>query len=354
VLLFVAFLRSSLESHAHWSALVLELCNQLDKYVTSWELLAVAADDAHQLLAAINQVQQLLDAALASFAGLSLSGGCGSSGSSASALASERAHALAALDFAVQTMDFLHLAHRNLISELGSTQPIMRLVASLGAVRTKLMHVRSKLPAPAPGIIAGATGAAAASGKLVGGKLVVPAAAGASSVGSSSASSPSSASVSSFSPLVANLSPTVALVVGLTCLNVLLLLCSPPLSTPALNVLLPLGLVMLLCGLMLLVWGAQFPFQASSHGGAGGGVAVHARFPHNVLAAAGISMLVSLEPLYYLRARLAEKEVETQQRVQQADEEEQQQQAHHEQAHPQQQQPRLAAAMTGAHDEEDD
>jgi hypothetical protein len=159
--------------------------------------------------------------------------------------------------------------------------------------------------------------------------------------------------VSSFSPLVANVSPTVALVVGLTCLNVLLLLCSPPLSTPALNVLLPLGLVMLLCGLMLLVWGAQFPFQPSIHG-AGVGVAVHARFPHNVLAAAGISMLVSLEPLYYLRARLAEKEVETQQRVQHADEEEQQQQTHHEQAHTQQQQPRLAAVMTGAHDDEDD
>jgi len=313
VLLFVYLLRAAFETHAMWAGLVLELSNQLDKYLTSWELLAV--DDAHQLLAAINQVQQLLDAALASFAGLSGTGG-----------ARERAHALAALDFAVQTMDFLHLAHRNLISELGSTQPIMRLVASLGTVRTKLMHVRSKLPAPT----AGSTGAGVP--KLVDGKLVGP-------VASPPAGSPS------------NLSPLVSLLVGLAGLNILLLLSSPPLSSSVLNVLLPLGLVLLLCALLLFVWAAQYPFQGAVSAVSVGGAPLAVPFPCSVLSMAGISLLVSLEPLHYLRARLGEKEAETQQRVEQADREHPQQQAH------QHQQQRLAAGSPvtpGSQDDEFD
>ena len=228
------------------------------QYVTVWELLAV--DDPAQLLAAINQIQQLLDAALASFCGLSSS--CGPL---------SRAHALSALDHAVQTMDFLHLAHRNLISELGSTQPIMRLVASLGTVRNKVMQIRSKMPE-------------------------APRHPGQSEM---------------------DTRPLTLLLVCLTSLNVLLLLLAPPLSTALLNTLMPLGLLVALSGLVMVVWLAQYPFAASPVVAAPGAAAVP--FPASVISAAfGSALLVSLEPLHYLRTRLGEREAETKQRMEDA------------------------------------
>lgn len=237
------------------------------QYVTVWELLAV--DDPAQLLAAINQIQQLLDAALASFCGLSSSCGLLS-----------RAHALSALDHAVQTMDFLHLAHRNLISELGSTQPIMRLVASLGTVRNKIMQIRSKMP-EAPG--QGQPGGHAQSEMEV--------------------------------------RPLTLMLLVLSGLNLLLLLLAPPLSTAVLNMLLPLGLMLALSVLVMVVWSAQYPFAASPVVAAAPGLAAaqSSSFPATLISAAlGSALLVSLEPLHYLRTRLGEREAETKQRMEDA------------------------------------
>ena len=165
-------------------------------------------DDPAQLLAAIHQIQHLLEASLVSFTGLSG--------------ARDRTQSVAALEHAVQTMDFLHLAHRNLISELGSTQPIMRLVGSLDIARNKLMQVRSK-------VTAGTT-------------LTV-------------SSEPPTASGAT--------SPTTLIIGSVFAIVACILLFAPPLSLGVLNLAVPLGLLCVLSVLSLFVWSAQYPFSAS-------------------------------------------------------------------------------------------
>jgi hypothetical protein len=184
-------------------------------------------------------------------------------------------------------MDFLHLAHRNLISELGSTQPIMRLVASLGTVRNKIMQVRSKMPASSS-----AASYSAGGGGEKGRKAAMAAAASATDG-------------------VASASPLTLLLLSVTGLNVFLLLLSPPLSSTLLNSVLPLGMILVLCLLLLVVWSAQYPFAPSSAASLS-----NLPFPSSVWSGAmGGALLVSLEPLHYLRARLGEKEAETKQRM---------------------------------------
>lgn len=264
---FVWLFRCAYEELNVWSALVLEISNQLDKYVISWELLAVA--DPAQLLAAIGQTSHLLDAIVASFAGLS--------GTRDAAIT---ASAKAAISHAEHILDFLHLAHRNLIAELGSTQPIMRLVASLGSVRTKVMQVRARVRGGGNRNRTDAT-------------LTGPA--------------PTAANRKHQQPHAEDTAstPLSALALLLLCvqaLNVAVLLFSPPLSNTLLNVLLPLGLLYVLSSLLTLLWGAQYPFAAPPGASA---------FPSSLLQRLGCDMCVSLEPLHYLRHRLTIKAEET-------------------------------------------
>lgn len=260
--------RTAHEESQAWSASVVEISNQLEKYVATWELIAsdngeevhtivrrgaaMHPENAAQLLAAIQQIQTLLDGALAAFTGLSA--------------ADDQSHAVAALAHAVQTMDLLHAAHLNLTSELGSTQPIMRLVNSLGIVRNKMMQVRAKI------------GAAAS----IGGRETH----------------------------ATRTRPITLVMSAVTTLTACALLFSPPFATPLLDVIIPLALLSVLGLLLLVVWGAQYPFSAPS--------SVSPSIAQSLLAALHVHLLVSLEPMHYLRARLAEKEIETSQRMAEA------------------------------------
>lgn len=165
--------------------MVIVLANQIGKYVEVWELLAV--EDPQQLLAAINQIQSLLDATLAGF------------------LARTSEDLTLAVDHATQTLDFLHLAHCNLISELGSTPPIMRLVRALSVIRSYMLRTRVR-------------------------------------------------------PTVTIWQPITFLTCGLVAVNTCVLLALPSIPSTALELIGPTSLVFVLFAALALAWSLQTPF----------------------------------------------------------------------------------------------
>jgi hypothetical protein len=100
-----------------------QLAAAIETYAETWEFLAV--EDPTQLLAALQQVKHLLDSVTAV---LSLP-------------ASHTEHQ-AAMTQAVRTLDFLHLAHKNLVSDFGATPLIATLISSVRMTRELLLQVR--------------------------------------------------------------------------------------------------------------------------------------------------------------------------------------------------------------------
>jgi hypothetical protein len=117
--LFLAVLLSrALVSHGKSCQLPLAIASHLDAYMESWEFLAVA--DTKQLCAALQQVLLLLDACID---GIKQPTGAG-------------------ISKAVGVLDFLHTVHRNLVSEIGSTVLVMRIIDSLRLLRGALLQLR--------------------------------------------------------------------------------------------------------------------------------------------------------------------------------------------------------------------
>lgn len=110
-----------------WQALVayrdnwglpLKIACCVGEYIETWEFLAVA--DAKTLNSALTQVKLLVEACIE---GVST-------------------HSDVGLNRAVSRLDFLHSVHCNLVSEIGSTVLVMRLVDSLQLLRASVLKVR--------------------------------------------------------------------------------------------------------------------------------------------------------------------------------------------------------------------
>jgi hypothetical protein len=205
-----------------WSRCVIVLSNQIVKYIEVWEFLAV--EDPQQLLAAIHQIQSLVDATLAAF------------------LSRSDQHLTVAIDHATNTLDFLHLAHRNLIAEIGSTPPIMRLVRALQAIRAYISRIRTR-------------------------------------------------------PTLTIWKPISAITCGIVLMNLITLAILPPLSSLISELLGTSACIFCLIGCLSLVWALQTPFGPQL----------------TIVQWLTESVGVSLEPLLYVRQRLATKEQQTKQ-----------------------------------------